>query len=88
MLVRFAREADVDVFLLAGRYTLLDQDALPELLPLCLERGIAVLVGGVMNSGVLADPRPGARSTMEPVPPEILERARGSRRSVSATACR
>ena len=57
MLARFAREADIDVFLLAGRYTLLDQGALDELLPLCLERGIGVLVGGVMNSGVLADPR-------------------------------
>jgi D-threo-aldose 1-dehydrogenase len=77
MLVRFAREADVDAFLLAGRYTLLDQDALPELLPLCLEKGIAVLVGGVMNSGVLADPRPGAPFDYGPASPEILERARG-----------
>ena len=77
MLARFAREADVDVFLLAGRYTLLDQDALPDLLPLCLERGIAVLVGGVMNSGVLADPRPGAPFDYGPASPEILERARG-----------
>ena len=42
MLARFAREGDFDVFLLAGRYTLLDQDALAELLPLCVERGIAV----------------------------------------------
>ena len=41
MLARFAREGDLDVFLLAGRYTLLDQDALDELLPLCVERGIA-----------------------------------------------
>lgn len=76
MLARFARETDMDVFLLAGRYTLLDQDALHELLPLCLERGIAVLVGGVMNSGVLADPRPGSRFDYAPASPEILERAR------------
>jgi D-threo-aldose 1-dehydrogenase len=76
MLARFARETEMDVFLLAGRYTLLDQGALDELLPLCLERGIAVLVGGVMNSGVLADPRPGSRFDYAPAPPEILERAR------------
>jgi D-threo-aldose 1-dehydrogenase len=77
MLARFAREGDFDAFLLAGRYTLLDQDALPELLPLCLERGIAVLVGGVMNSGVLADPRPGARFDYGPASPAVIERARG-----------
>src|SRR5580765_6195454 len=60
MLARFAREGDFDAFLLAGRYTLLDQEALPELLPLCVERGIGILVGGVMNSGVLANPRAGS----------------------------
>jgi D-threo-aldose 1-dehydrogenase len=60
MLARFAREADFDCFLLAGRYTLLDQVGLRELLPLCLDRGIAVVAGGVFNSGILADPRPGA----------------------------
>ena len=76
MLARFARETDMDVFLLAGRYTLLDQGALVELLPLCVERGIAVLVGGVMNSGVLADPRPGSRFDYAPASPAILERAR------------
>jgi D-threo-aldose 1-dehydrogenase len=76
MLARFARETDMDVFLVAGRYTLLDQGALDELLPLCLERGIAVFVGGVMNSGVLADPRPGARFDYRPAPPAIVERAR------------
>jgi D-threo-aldose 1-dehydrogenase len=76
MLARFARETDMDVVLLAGRYTLLDQGALDELLPLCVERGIAVLVGGVMNSGVLADPRPGSRFDYAPAPPAILERAR------------
>lgn len=75
MLARFARETDMDVFLLAGRYTLLDQGALDELLPLCVERGIAVLVGGVMNSGVLADPRPGSRFDYAPASLEILARA-------------
>jgi D-threo-aldose 1-dehydrogenase len=76
MLARFARETDMDVFLLAGRYTLLDHGALDELLPLCLDRGIAVLVGGVMNSGVLADPRPGSRFDYAPASEEVLERAR------------
>jgi D-threo-aldose 1-dehydrogenase len=76
MLARFARETDMDVFLVAGRYTLLDQGALDELLPLCVEREISVLVGGVMNSGVLADPRPGSRFDYAPASPDILERAR------------
>jgi D-threo-aldose 1-dehydrogenase len=76
MLVRFAREADFDCFLLAGRYTLLDQSSLAELLPLCLERGIAVILGGVFNSGILADPRPGATYDYDLAPPELVERAR------------
>jgi D-threo-aldose 1-dehydrogenase len=76
MLVRFAREAEFDCFLVAGRYTLLDQSALPELLPLCLERGVAVILGGVYNSGILADPRPGATYDYSVAPPQLLERAR------------
>jgi D-threo-aldose 1-dehydrogenase len=76
MLARFARAGDFDVFLLAGRYTLLDQQALTELLPLCVERGVAVFVGGVMNSGVLADPRPGSRFNYQPAPAAVVERAR------------
>jgi D-threo-aldose 1-dehydrogenase len=76
MLARFARETDMDVMLVANRYTLLDQAALAELLPLCVERGIAVLVGGVMNTGVLVDPRPGSRFDYAPAPPEIIDRAR------------
>jgi D-threo-aldose 1-dehydrogenase len=75
MLVRFAREADFDCFLLAGRYTLLDQVALLELLPLCLERGIAVILGGVYNSGILADPRPGAMFDYAPAASAPVERA-------------
>ena len=76
MLARFAREGDFDVFMLAGRYTLLDQDGLGDLLPLCLERDIAVLAGGVMNSGILADPRPGGRFDYAPAPPAVVDRAR------------
>ncbi len=55
----FARNSDPDVFLLAGRYTLLEQEPLDSFLPLCLERGIAVVIGGAYNSGLLADPSPG-----------------------------
>jgi D-threo-aldose 1-dehydrogenase len=54
MLTRFATEADFDCFLVAGRYTLLDRSAADELLPLCERRGIAVICGGVYNSGVLS----------------------------------
>ena len=58
--VEMARRGDFDCFLLAGRYTLLDQSALAELLPLCEERGIAVIAAGVFNSGILSHPDPGA----------------------------
>ena len=75
MLVRFAREADFDCFLVAGRYTLIDQVALLELLPLCFERGIAVILGGVYNSGILADPRPGAMFDYAPAASALVERA-------------
>ena len=76
MLTRFVRETTMDVVLVAGRYTLLDQSALADLLPACVERGVAVFIGGVMNSGVLADPRPGARFEYGPAAPEVIDRAR------------
>ncbi len=79
MLARFVREADIDVILLANRYTLLDQEALADLLPACVERGVAVMAGGVMNSGVLADPGPGAAFDYSPAPAAIVQRARGLR---------
>jgi D-threo-aldose 1-dehydrogenase len=76
MLTRFAREGDFDVFLVAGRYTLLDQDALSELLPACVERNVAVVIGGVMNSGILAAPTQAGLFNYKPAPPGIVERAR------------
>jgi D-threo-aldose 1-dehydrogenase len=76
MLTRFVRETSMDVVLAANRYTLLHQGALADLLPACQERGVAVLIGGVMNTGVLADPRPGARFDYAPASPEVIERAR------------
>ena len=75
MLVRFAREVHVDCFLVAGRYTLLDQTALRELLPLCLDRRIAVIAGGAYNSGILADPRAGATFDYIPAGPGVIARA-------------
>lgn len=56
MLARFVTDTDVDVVLCAGRYTLLEQPALGDLLPAAAARGTAVVVGGVFNSGLLADP--------------------------------
>ncbi|MFE3516707.1 aldo/keto reductase [Streptomyces sp. NPDC059166] len=75
MLTRFLRETDVDAVLCAGRHTLLDHEALDELLPEALARGRAVVVGGVFNSGLLADPRPGARYDYQAAPAPLLERA-------------
>jgi D-threo-aldose 1-dehydrogenase len=66
---------DFDLFLLAGRYTLLEQEALESFLPLCTARGVGVVIGGPYNSGILATgPRPGAFYNYEPAPPEILDR--------------
>lgn len=77
MLARFAREGDFDCFLLAGRYTLLDQSGLDELLPLCQEKGISVVLGGPYNSGVLAsDLSRSATFDYSTAPPEILGLAR------------
>ena len=60
MLADFAERAPFDCFLLAGRYSLLDQSALPGLLPLCERKGISLIIGGVYNSGILSHPDPGA----------------------------
>lgn len=58
MLVTFAHESDFDCFLLAGPYTLLDQSAITELLPLCVDKKIAVINGSIYNSGLLCNPHP------------------------------
>jgi len=75
MLTRFVRDTDVDVVLCAGRYTLLDQSALTGLLPAAVERGTSVVIGGAFNSGLLADPKPGATFNYAAVSGELLERA-------------
>lgn len=75
-LARFAEEADFDCFLLAGRYTLLEQDSLDDLLPICVERSMSIIAGGVYNSGLLVDPKPGAHYNYVPAEEPVLERAR------------
>jgi len=75
VLTRFVRDTDVDVVLCAGRYTLLDQHALAELLPAAAARGTSVVIGGAFNSGLLADPRPGATYNYAEAPAELLDRA-------------
>ncbi|MDR6860460.1 aldo/keto reductase [Variovorax guangxiensis] len=68
-------QRDFDCFLLAGRYTLLEQEALDAFLPLCEKRGAAVVVGGGFNSGILATgARPGAKYNYAPAPAELMQR--------------
>lgn len=76
MLARFAREGDFDCFLLAGRYSLLDQSALDELLPLCTEKNIGIMAGGTYNSGILAKgAKPGATYNYGEAPTDIMQKA-------------
>jgi D-threo-aldose 1-dehydrogenase len=77
MLARFAQQTDLDVVMLAGRYTLLDQSALDDLLPIAVERDVSVVAAGVFNSGILATDRPGPDATYDyaPAPREIHDRA-------------
>ena len=71
-----ARVADIDCVLLAGRYTLLEQEPLANFLPFCQKKSISVIAGGVFNSGILATgPKPGAYYNYAPAPPKVLERA-------------
>jgi D-threo-aldose 1-dehydrogenase len=75
MLQWFVERADLDCVLVAGRYSLLDTCGAESLFPACQRRGVAVLVGGVFNSGILADPRPGARYDYASASEAVLERA-------------
>lgn len=71
------RRVDADTVLLAGRYTLLEQEPLDDLMPLCQERGIGVVLGGVYNSGVLATGSvPGAKFNYGPATEAVLNRVR------------
>lgn len=76
VLAEAVRRTDCDAVLLAGRYTLLEQEPLDDLLPLCEEREIGVVLGGVYNSGILATgPRAGAKFNYGPAPEQVMERA-------------
>jgi D-threo-aldose 1-dehydrogenase len=74
-LTRFVTDTEVDAVLLAGRYTLLEHGALDRLLPEAAARGKSVIIGGVLNSGLLAQPRPGATFDYAPAPDSLLDRA-------------
>jgi D-threo-aldose 1-dehydrogenase len=76
MLTRFVTETDIDVVLVAGRYTLIDQSAGEALLPAALRRGVSVIAGGVFNSGVLAAPAPGATYDYHEATDALVSRAR------------
>lgn len=72
---QLAERGDYDLFLLAGRYTLLEQDSLTSFLPLAESRGIGIVIGGPYNSGILATgPRAGAFYNYDPAPQEILDK--------------
>ena len=72
-----AERGDFDLFLLAGRYTLLEQEALNSFLPLCQKRGIGIVLGGPYNSGILArGPSEGAQHNYSNAPAEVIEKAR------------
>jgi len=69
-------QADLDCLLVAGRYTLLEQQPSKELMDLCSERGVSVVLGGVFNSGVLATgPKAGAKFNYSEASPEVLAKA-------------
>ncbi|MCR3747535.1 aldo/keto reductase [Lentzea californiensis] len=75
---RFVRETDIDVVMLAGRYTLLEQPSLVSFLPACVERDVSVVACGVFNSGLLSKPdvAADAKYNYEEAPSELVERAR------------
>ncbi|MFE3857850.1 aldo/keto reductase [Streptomyces griseorubiginosus] len=78
MLARFLRETAADVVMLAGRYTLLDQSALDDVLPAAQARGKSVVAVGVFNSGLLSQDRPaeGMKYDYQDAPTDLVRRAR------------
>ena len=72
---RVIKETDIDMVLIAGRYSLLDQKALEELLPAALERNVDIIAAGVFNSGILANPVKGATYDYVPASDELLAKA-------------
>jgi len=76
MLDRFVQRVPLDCVLLAGRYSLLDRSGGDLLLPRCVERGVGVVVGGVFNSGLLADPTANSTFDYGPAPEAMRDKAR------------
>jgi len=75
LLMDYAHDGDFDFFMLAGRYTLLEQDILHTLLPVCVERKISLMAGAPFNSGILSTGAvEGAPYHYVPAPPEIMQR--------------
>jgi D-threo-aldose 1-dehydrogenase len=72
---RVIKETDIDMVLIAGRYSLLDQKALEGLLPAALERNVDIIAAGVFNSGILANPVKGATYDYVPASDELLTKA-------------
>jgi len=70
------KNTDLDIALIAGRYTLLDQIAQEELFPYALANNIDISMGGVLNSGVLANPAPGATYNYLPASDEMIAKAK------------
>ena len=78
MLAQFAQAGQFDCFLLAGRYTLLEQSPLAEFLPMCQEKGISIIIGGPYNSGILATGAiEGTHYNYQEPPPQILQKVKG-----------
>jgi D-threo-aldose 1-dehydrogenase len=76
ILARFARAGHFDCFMLAARYTLLEQDPLDELMPLCAEKSISVLIAAPFASGILATgAKPGATYFYSEAPADIMDKA-------------
>lgn len=77
VMLDFMKAGDFDTLLVAGRYTLLEQEALNELLPLCKRRGTAIVIGGGFNGGILATGAvPGAKWNYAPAPAPIMEKVK------------
>lgn len=77
MLTRFVQELDIDVIMLAGRYSLIDPDGLDDVLPACVANDVQVVAVGIFNSGLLSRPRPatGATFNYEPAAQALVEKA-------------
>lgn len=83
MLARFASNTELDVVMCAGRFSLLEQPALDDLMPIAMRRNVSVVAAGVFNSGILAteNPGPGANYNYAPAPEEVVARAQNLARA-------